>query len=138
VTDIPLPASDTSSCDSTQDKGQPEENNQPILGVRVTGFYLLNTTLILVYGIWKAISSYRGQSVIPTTLELIFGTPVALMYVLIIQARAPREAEKVDPVQIIPRQSVGGTTPRDLPKFLPSRLGPFHSEWFTSCRRRVL
>jgi hypothetical protein len=107
--DIPLPASDTSSCDSTQDKGQPEENHQPLLGVRLTGFYLLNTTLTLVYGIWKAIiSSYRGQPVIPTTLELIFGTPVALVYVLIIQARALREAEKVDPVQIIPRQS-GGT-----------------------------
>jgi len=42
--------------------------------VELTGYHLLNSAVILGFGISKAVLSYHGQSVTPTTQELIGGT----------------------------------------------------------------
>lgn len=54
-----------------------KQDHQPPLGVELTGYHLLTLAVILAFGIPKAISSYRGQTVIPTTLELTSGTLLA-------------------------------------------------------------
>ena len=54
-----------------------DQDHQPPLCVELTGYRLLNVALILATGIWKTISSYLGQTVIPTTLELFSGTLLA-------------------------------------------------------------
>ena len=53
----------------------------PPLGVKLTGYRLLNISVILAFGISKAVFAYRGQSVVPTTLEWVAGTFLALMWV---------------------------------------------------------
>ena len=57
------------------------ENQQEFLplGVKLTGYRLLNISVILAFGISKAVFAYRGQSVIPMTLEWVAGTCLALM-----------------------------------------------------------
>ncbi|KAI0045603.1 hypothetical protein FA95DRAFT_1467792, partial [Auriscalpium vulgare] len=46
---------------------------------KVTGFRLLNTTLVAAFGIAKAVLSYQGQSVAPTTLEWVFGVLIGCL-----------------------------------------------------------
>jgi hypothetical protein len=41
--------------------------------------------IILVFGIPKAVLSYHGQSITPTTLDLITGTSLAIMYTFTLQ-----------------------------------------------------
>jgi len=68
-----------------------DQDHQPPLYVELTGYRLLNATLILAIGIRKAISSYHGQSVIPTTLGWVSGTLLAtvLYYVGLLQDKHP-------------------------------------------------
>ncbi|KAI0287146.1 hypothetical protein BC826DRAFT_70847 [Russula brevipes] len=49
------------------------------LGLELTGYHLLNIAVILIFGIPKAVLSYHGQSVIPTTLEWAGGTLIAFI-----------------------------------------------------------
>jgi hypothetical protein len=57
----------------------PPDKRRPLLGVKLTGYRLVNMSIVLAFGIWKAVLSYRGQSAAPTTLEFVAGTPLALM-----------------------------------------------------------
>ena len=49
----------------------------PPLGVKLTVLRLLNVTMILSFGIPKAVLAYKGQSIAPTTLDWIGGTLLA-------------------------------------------------------------
>jgi len=57
---------------NTRDEQQ--QRYRPPLGLEFTGYHLLNIAVILGFGISKAVLSYHGQSVIPTTQELVGGT----------------------------------------------------------------
>ncbi|KAI0288756.1 hypothetical protein BC826DRAFT_656880 [Russula brevipes] len=57
----------------------PPDKRRPLLGIKLTGCRLVNMSIILVFGIWKAVLSYRGQSAAPTTLEFVAGTLLALI-----------------------------------------------------------
>jgi len=46
----------------------------PPLGVKLTGYRLLNMSVMFTFGMSKAILTYMGRSAMPTTLELIGGT----------------------------------------------------------------
>ena len=46
----------------------------PPLGVKLTGYRLLNMSVIFAFGTSKAILTYMGRSAMPTTLEFIGGT----------------------------------------------------------------
>ena len=54
-----------------------KQDHHPPLGVELTGYRLLNLAVVLAFGIPKAISSYHGQAVIPTTLDWVSGTLLA-------------------------------------------------------------
>ncbi|KAI0050815.1 hypothetical protein FA95DRAFT_1603267 [Auriscalpium vulgare] len=58
---------------SHEDASAPSGETRPPLGVKVTGYRLLNTAVILAFGIPKAVLSYRGESVTPTTLDWMLG-----------------------------------------------------------------
>jgi len=60
----------------------PSTEVKPILLVKLTGYRLLNIVLISAVVSWKAVLSYRGQSVGPTTLDWISGGVLALGCVL--------------------------------------------------------
>jgi len=45
----------------------------PPLGVKLTGYRLLNMSVIFDFCLAKAILTYMGQSVAPTTLDLVAG-----------------------------------------------------------------
>ncbi|KAI0320947.1 hypothetical protein OF83DRAFT_1168869 [Amylostereum chailletii] len=49
---------------------------RPLLGVCVTGYRLLNTALVVAFGVPKALASYRGET-LATTLDLVSGVVVA-------------------------------------------------------------
>ena len=53
------------------------EPRLPLL-VKLTGYRLLNIVVITTVVAWKAVLSYRGQSVAPTTLEWITGGVLTL------------------------------------------------------------
>jgi hypothetical protein len=53
------------------------EPSAPLL-VKLTGYRILNITIILTVVSWKAILSYQGQSIRPTTLDWISGGILAL------------------------------------------------------------
>ena len=50
----------------------------PPLGVKLTGYRLLNMSVVFAFGITKAILTYMGQSVAPTTLDWVSGAFLAL------------------------------------------------------------
>ena len=51
---------------------------RPLLLVKVTGYRLLNIFIITIVVAWKAVLSYQGQSVAPTTLDWITGGVLTL------------------------------------------------------------
>jgi hypothetical protein len=51
----------------------------PPLGVKLTGYRLLNMSVVFIFGMTKAILTYMGQSVMPTTLDWIGGAFLAVM-----------------------------------------------------------
>jgi len=64
------------------DPDDPEENDEDAqlpLGVKLTGYRLLNLVVILTIGVAKFILSLQGQSVAPTGLEWVGGTALAAL-----------------------------------------------------------
>jgi len=55
------------------------QNHQPPLGIELTGYRILYVAVILGFGSWKAVASYHGQSVMPTTLDWVAGTFLAVV-----------------------------------------------------------
>ncbi|KAN0127279.1 hypothetical protein V8E53_014883 [Lactarius tabidus] len=51
----------------------------PPLGVKLTGYRLLNMTTVFSFGIIKGILTYIGQSTAPTTLDWVSGALLAVM-----------------------------------------------------------
>ena len=49
-------------------------------GIRVTAWRLLNSVVLLVFGVTKAVYAYLGYVTTPTTLEWLLGVGWALMY----------------------------------------------------------
>lgn len=49
--------------------------------VKLTGYRLLNIVTIAGFGITKAVLSYRGYSIVPTTLDWLSGVFFAIGYV---------------------------------------------------------
>lgn len=50
----------------------------PPLGVKLTGYRLLNMGVVFVFGLTKAILTYMGQSAVPTTLDWVSGALLAV------------------------------------------------------------
>lgn len=51
----------------------------PPLGVKLTGYRLLNMSVVFTFGMVKAILTYMGQSAMPTTLDWIGGAFLAVI-----------------------------------------------------------
>ncbi|KAI9435752.1 hypothetical protein H4582DRAFT_620713 [Lactarius indigo] len=51
----------------------------PPLGVKLTGYRLLNMTTVFSFGTAKAILTYMGRSTAPTTLDWVAGTLLAVL-----------------------------------------------------------
>ena len=51
----------------------------PPLGVKLTGYRLLNMSVVFIFGMAKAILTYMGRSAVPTTLDWIGGAFLAVM-----------------------------------------------------------
>jgi len=51
----------------------------PPLGVKLTGYRLLNMTIVFSFGIIKGILTYMGQSTAPTTLDWVSGALLAVV-----------------------------------------------------------
>ena len=64
--------------DDTWDENEQQE--QPPLGVKLTGYRLLVVGVISVFGVTKASLACCGQSSALTTLDWVAGTSMALMY----------------------------------------------------------
>ncbi|TDL14462.1 hypothetical protein BD410DRAFT_681061, partial [Rickenella mellea] len=58
---------------------------------KLTGYRIILISLTALFGISKAILSYRGQSVAPTSLELLFGVvcSIALYWLGLYEKRPP-------------------------------------------------
>ncbi|KAI0340590.1 fungal immunomodulatory protein [Trametopsis cervina] len=52
------------------------ETRPPLL-VKVTGYRLLNTSILLGLGIWKTVASYRNEAILSTSLDLLLGVILA-------------------------------------------------------------
>ncbi|KAF8481728.1 hypothetical protein DFH94DRAFT_405760 [Russula ochroleuca] len=74
--------------DDRRDNGQ--KHKLP-LGVELTGYRLLTTSVILGFGVPKAVYSYNGQSLISTTLDWLAGVVLALVlyWLGVIEATRP-------------------------------------------------
>ena len=68
-------ASDDDTCNKELDEEDP-----PPLGVKVTGYRLLIIAAIIGFGIFKAVRVCCGQPLTPTTLEIVGGMILTLMY----------------------------------------------------------
>jgi hypothetical protein len=56
------------------------DEGSPSPHIKVTLYRLLNTALVSAFGLSKAILAYKGESIAPTTLELIMGVIVGNLY----------------------------------------------------------
>lgn len=67
----------------------------PPLGVKLTGYRLLNMTTVFSFGIIKGILTYMGQSTAPTTLDWVSGALLAVMlyWIGLYEARHSRKWE---------------------------------------------
>ncbi|KAI9459827.1 hypothetical protein F5148DRAFT_274400 [Russula earlei] len=54
------------------------DDPRPPLGVKLTGYRLLNMSVVFLFGLTKAILTYMGQSAAPTTLDWILGSFLAV------------------------------------------------------------
>ncbi|KAF8467899.1 hypothetical protein DFH94DRAFT_816876 [Russula ochroleuca] len=68
-----------------------DDGRRPLLGIPLTGNLLFSISWILGLGIPKAVYSYRGQSVIPTTLDWVVGITFTLISICLgaIEAKHP-------------------------------------------------
>jgi hypothetical protein len=68
--------------DSTDDisLSSPQQQNEPphLLLVKVTGYRLLNSFIVIATTVWKAVLSYQKRSIAPTTIELVIAGIMAL------------------------------------------------------------
>jgi hypothetical protein len=48
--------------------------------VKVTPYRLLNTTLVSLFGLSKAVMAYKGQSTAPTSLDFVMGVVLVNAY----------------------------------------------------------
>ncbi|TDL18187.1 hypothetical protein BD410DRAFT_806726 [Rickenella mellea] len=66
-------------------------NRHRLLQPELTGFRLLTIALTTTFGVSKAVLAYYGHSVVPTTLELVFGVIVgiALFWLGVYEDEAP-------------------------------------------------
>jgi len=87
-----FPLLGTSSGDDIGDREQ-DQIASPPLGVKLTMYRLLNIVVISAFGISKAVCAYQGQSVAPTTLELVGGTffAVILYWLGLFEAEHPQK-----------------------------------------------
>lgn len=54
------------------------EPQAPLL-VKVTGYRILNTAVLLILGIWKSVATYRNEAILSTSLDLVLGVILAVM-----------------------------------------------------------
>ncbi|KAI9511884.1 hypothetical protein F5148DRAFT_1167117 [Russula earlei] len=83
--------------DNAHDDGQEQqeqEQRQAPLGVELTGYRLLTTSVILGIGIPKAVYSYSGQALVSTTLDWVAGVILALVlyWLGVIEAERPESS----------------------------------------------
>jgi hypothetical protein len=64
---------------STREGNKQDDSKRPPLGVPLTGYLLFTISWILGLLVPKAVYSYRGQTVIPTTLDWVGGIVFAFM-----------------------------------------------------------
>ncbi|KAH9034191.1 hypothetical protein EDB85DRAFT_1020965 [Lactarius pseudohatsudake] len=76
----------------------------PPLGVNLTGYRLLNMTIVFSFGIIKGILTYMGQSTAPTTLDWVGGAllAVALYWVGLYEQRDAKKWEWFFQVDLAP------------------------------------
>ena len=55
-------------------------DSRPPLLVKVTGYRLLNVTVLCAFGISRVVLMYQGQTAVPTTLEWVMGVVIATGY----------------------------------------------------------
>ena len=83
VADSPIPSIRFLSAHSARsnnavDGSQQHHSTPP--RIKLTGCILFNTSVILGFGIAKAIYSYRGQAIVSTTLDWVSGTALGIVY----------------------------------------------------------
>ncbi|KAI0340574.1 hypothetical protein BDW22DRAFT_1359960 [Trametopsis cervina] len=61
------------------ERGEIIRETGPPLLVKVTGYRLLNTSILLGLGTWKAVASYRNKAIVSTSLDLILGVVLAII-----------------------------------------------------------
>ncbi|KAH9001843.1 hypothetical protein EDB86DRAFT_404606 [Lactarius hatsudake] len=76
----------------------------PPLGVNLTGYRLLNMTIVFSFGIAKGILTYMGQSTAPTTLDWVGGAllAVALYWIGLYEQRDAKKWEWFFQVDLAP------------------------------------
>lgn len=57
-------------------------DTRPPLRVKITGYCILTTTIVLVCGTWKGVASYYGEAILSTGLDLVAGTVLGMMLVV--------------------------------------------------------
>jgi hypothetical protein len=55
------------------------ESRPPLL-IKLTGYRLLNVTLLSAFGMSRVVLQYKGQPVAPTTLEWVMGVVLTIGY----------------------------------------------------------
>lgn len=55
--------------------------NMPASGIRVTWWRLLNSAVILVFGVAKSVKAFQGSAIISNAFDIVLGLFWVLMYV---------------------------------------------------------
>ncbi|KAI0265287.1 hypothetical protein BC834DRAFT_878684 [Gloeopeniophorella convolvens] len=56
-------------------------HRRPPLLIKITGYRILNTALILAFGVPKAVLSYKGELGSATAMDWVMGTVIAIVFV---------------------------------------------------------
>lgn len=64
---------------SRGDNGDDTSYSRPPLIVKITGYRILNSCALLVFGTWKGVASYQGNAIISNTLDIIFGVVLTFL-----------------------------------------------------------
>ena len=72
------PQTNLAPSQSTTNPADTHSVGVPSTLIKVTGYRMLNTAVVLMFGIWKGVASYRGESILSNTLDILMGVVFAI------------------------------------------------------------
>ncbi|KAI0086331.1 hypothetical protein BDY19DRAFT_960865 [Irpex rosettiformis] len=74
----PLQTNSARSISNPADSDSDSHERRPSSSIKVTGYRILNTVVIITFGVWKGVASFRGEAIMSNTLDILLGVVLTI------------------------------------------------------------